>query len=67
MDAMKAGEYALTGWRDKVAQGAAKPFEDRTNIEPDQVRALVGAVFFLLSLYYVISTVVKVVRELREG
>jgi hypothetical protein len=67
MDAIKAGEHALTGWRDKVAQGAAKPFEDRTNIEPDQVRAAVGAVFFLLSLYYVISTIVKVVREVRAG
>ncbi len=67
MDAIKASEHALTGWRDKVAQGAAKPFEDRTNIEPDQVRAAVGAVFFLLSLYYVISTVVKVVREVRQG
>jgi hypothetical protein len=67
MDAIKVSEHALTGWRDKVAQGAAKPFEDRTKIEPDQVRAVIGAVFFLLSLYYVISTVVKVVRELREG
>ena len=67
MDAIKASEHALTGWRDKVAQGAAKPFEDRTKIEPDQVRALVGAVFFLLSLYYVISTIVKVLREVRQG
>ena len=67
MDAIKVSEHALTGWRSKVADGAAKPFENRTPLEPDQVRGLVGAAFFLLSLYYVISTLVKAVREVREG
>lgn len=67
MDAIKVSEHALTGWRNKVADGAAKPFENRTPLEPDQVRALVGVLFFLLSLYYVISTLVKAVREVREG
>jgi hypothetical protein len=67
MDAVKVGEQALVGWREKVADGAAKPFESRTKVQPDQVRALVGGVFFVLSLYYVISTARRAVREARQG
>jgi hypothetical protein len=67
MDAVKVGEQALAGWRGKVADGAAKPFESRTKVEPDQVRALVGALFFVLSVYYVISTARRAVREARQG
>lgn len=66
MDAIKVGQHGLTGWRVKVADGAAKPFESRTKVEPDQVRAAVGALFFVLSVYYVISTMVKMVSELRR-
>ena len=66
MDAIKVGQHGLTGWRVKVADGAAKPFESRTKVEPDQVRAVLGALFFLLSIYYVISTSVKIAGELRS-
>jgi hypothetical protein len=66
MDAIKVGQHGLTGWRVKVADGAAKPFEKRTKVEPDHVRAVVGALFFVLSIYYVISTTAKIVSELRS-
>lgn len=42
----------------------AAPFETRTPAEPDQVRAVIGAVFFLLSLLYVVSTARDMIREL---
>lgn len=67
MDAVKVSKHALVGWREKVADGAAKPFETRTKIEPDQVRAIIGAAFFLLSLYYVIDTGRRALREARQG
>jgi hypothetical protein len=67
MDAVKVGEQALVGWREKVADGAAKPFETRTKIQPEQVRAVVGALFFGLSVYYVIGTARRAVREARQG
>ena len=67
MDPIKIGQHGLAGWREKVADGAAKPFEERTKFEPDQVRALVGALFFVLSVYYVISTATKIARELKDG
>jgi hypothetical protein len=65
MDPVKVGKAGLSGWREKVADGVAAPFETRTPAEPDQVRAVVGAVFFVLSLLYVVSTARDMVRELR--
>jgi hypothetical protein len=67
MDAIKVGQQGLVGWREKVADGAAKPFEERTKFEPDQVRAVVGALFFVLSVYYVVSTATRIARELKSG
>jgi len=66
MDPVKIGQAGLSGWRVKVADQVAGPFEDRTKAEPDQVRAVVGAVFFVLSVLYVFSTAREVVRELRD-
>jgi hypothetical protein len=34
-------------------------------VEPDQVRAAVGATFFLLSLYYVIQTSRRAAQRIR--
>jgi hypothetical protein len=56
MDAVALGKSAATGWRSKVADAVAKPVSRVAPVEPDQVRAAVGATFFLLSLYYVIQT-----------
>jgi hypothetical protein len=56
MDAVAIGKSAATGWRSKVADAVAKPVSKVAPVEPDQVRAAVGATFFLLSLYYVIQT-----------
>jgi hypothetical protein len=66
MDAVRVGQAGLSGWREKLADGAAAPFEDRTPVEPDQVRAVVGAVFFVLSVVYVVSTARQIIRELRS-
>ncbi len=66
MNPVNIGQAGLSGWRVKVADQVAAPFEDRTRAEPDQIRAVVGAVFFLLSVVYVFSTTREIVRELRD-
>jgi hypothetical protein len=66
MDPVNVGKAGLSGWREKAADAVAAPFETRTPAEPDQVRALVGAVFFVLSVVYVVSTTRAIVRELRS-
>lgn len=56
MKATEVGETALVGWREKAAAGVAAPLSQRTPLDEEQVRALVGALFFGLALYYVVGT-----------
>ena len=60
------GHAALTGWRTTVADRVAPHAASRTPATEDQVRGLVGAGFFLLSLYYVASTVGRMVKAARD-
>ena len=53
----RLGQAGLQGWREKVGDGLAGPLARRTPLEADQVRALIGALFFVLSVMYVVKTV----------
>lgn len=66
MDTTQVGQTALVGWREKVAAGIARPLSDRTPLGDEQVRALVGALFFVLSVIYVIGTVRRALDAARS-
>jgi len=51
------GRSALVGWRKPVAEKLAQPLESKTSLSGDQARALLGVVFFVLSVVYVAGTV----------
>jgi hypothetical protein len=53
------GHAGLIGWREKVADVVAP----RAPIKDDTARALIGGAFFVLSVYYVIQTIVRVVKD----
>jgi hypothetical protein len=53
------GHAGLVGWRKTVADVVAP----RVPIKDDTARALIGGTFLLLSVYYVISTVVKALKR----
>ena len=57
MDAKTMGQAGLAGWRAKVADAVAAPVARRSGLDDDQVRAAVGALFFALSVVYVVGTV----------
>ncbi len=59
------GQTGLKGWRVAVGDRLAGPLAQRTPLRADQVRALLGAVFFGLALKYVVTTTRDVTRELR--
>jgi hypothetical protein len=59
------GQAGLKGWRTKVGDSLAGPVSRRTPLEADQVRALVGAVFFVLAVSYVVRALQTVLREAR--
>jgi hypothetical protein len=51
------GKAGLAGWREKVADKAAPPVAAKAPVDEDSIRAVIGALFFALSLIYVIGTV----------
>jgi hypothetical protein len=65
MKATELGQTALVGWREKAAAGVAGPVSERTPLADEQVRALVGALFFALALYYVIGTLRRALTATR--
>ena len=65
--ATRLGQAGLQGWREKVADGIAEPVARRAPIDSDQVRALLGAAFFVLSVLYIAKAVAAATRETRQG
>jgi hypothetical protein len=63
MDAISFGKAGLQGWRARVADAVASPVSRRSPFTDDQVRAVVGGAFFVLSVVYVVQTV----RQLSAG
>ena len=61
------GQAGLQGWREKVANGISQPVANRAPLEEDQVRAVVGAAFFVLSVVYVAKTISAATRQARQG
>jgi hypothetical protein len=59
------GQAALPSWRGKVADAVAAPASKRTPWSEDQVRAAVGAAFFALATFYVVSTAVRMIKAAR--
>ncbi len=59
------GQAGLTGWRTTVADKVASPVADKTKANEDQVRAIVGATFFVLSLYYVATSIGRMAKAAR--
>lgn len=65
--ATRMGLAGLQGWREKVADAVSEPVAKRAPLEEDQVRAVIGGAFFLLSVVYVFKTLSVLVREAHEG
>ena len=63
--ATEIGQTGLQGWREKVADGISRPVAKRAPVEEDQVRAVVGAAFFVLAVIYVVKTLSAVMRRAR--
>jgi hypothetical protein len=65
--ATRLGQAGLQGGREKVADGIAEPVARRAPLDSEQVRALVGAIFFALSVLYVVMRIAATTRETRQS
>ncbi len=63
MDKVALGQAGLAGWRAKVGNTVAGPVANHSPLSAGQVQASVGALFFVLSLVYVVGTVRRVLRR----
>jgi len=63
----RIGTAGLQGWRRKVADAVARPLARRTPLSSEQVGAAVGALFFAMSVMYLVKSVSAASRELRQG
>jgi len=66
-NATQLGQAGLQGWREKLADGIAEPVAGRVPLDADQVRAALGAAFFVLSVIYVVNTVRAAAAEARSS
>jgi hypothetical protein len=57
------GEASLKGWRGRVTGPVADAVSRRTAYSADQVRAVIGLVFFALSVYLLASTVRRALQS----
>jgi len=58
-------QAGLVGWRKAIADNIAPRAASRAPVSEERLRAAIGAAFFLLSLYYVASTIARMVKPLR--
>ena len=65
--ATEMGQAGLQGWREKVADVVSEPVAKRAPLEEDQVRAAIGALFFVLSVMYVVKTITDITRQARDS
>jgi hypothetical protein len=56
------GHAGLVGWRKKAADLVAPRAAKHAPISEEQARAILGGIFFALSVYYVVSTVIRALR-----
>ena len=56
-------EAGLVGWRERLADRIEKPITRRTPLDGHQLRAILGALFFLKSAWYVTRAVHRAIRQ----
>ena len=64
-DVTQLGHAGLQGWREKAADAAAPALASRTPLKEDQARALIGALFFVLAVMYLVKAIQAVIRDMR--
>lgn len=61
------GKVGLTGFRGRVGERIATPVAERTRLTEDQVQAIIGGIFLLLTLWQFLKLVRRVIEAGRTG
>jgi hypothetical protein len=63
MDEIEIGKSGLKGWRHTVADVVAPPVAKRSPLGEDQIRALLGMAFLVLSIVYVVGAIKDIIAQ----
>lgn len=63
MDKTQTLEAGLVGWRERLARKLEKPISKRTPLTANQVRAVLGALFFVKSAIYVARSIRRAAKR----
>ena len=66
MKAAALGEAGLKGWRGTVAKAVAPPISKRSGLSEDNVRSLIGVLFLILSVLYVVKSFQDLVGRAKD-
>ena len=64
---IEMGQAALPTWRGAIADRLAPPAAKRTKLSEDQARAAIGAAFVAVATFYVVSSLVRMIRRARQS
>ena len=56
-------EAGLVGWRERLARKVDKPVSKRTPLNADQIRAILGGLFFISSALYVGRAIARAIKN----
>jgi len=56
-------EAGLVGWREGLAKRIEKPVSQRTPLKGEQIRAFLGALFFVSSAVYVVRSIARAIKN----
>lgn len=65
MNKTRTLEAGLVGWRERFVERIEKPVTKRTPLNGKQLRAIVGALFFVKSALYVGRAVRRAIKQRR--
>ena len=60
------GQAALPTWRGAIADRVAPPTAKRTPLSEDQIRGAIGAAFFGIATFYVVTSLIRMIRAARS-
>lgn len=66
MDVKAMGQVGLTGWRGRIADPVAGAVSNRTPLSKDEIKAIIGGIFLLLTVLQFARTVRRLLEAGRE-
>jgi hypothetical protein len=59
LNVTEMGKVGLTGWRGRAADVVARPLAERSKLDEDQVKAIIGAIFLAYTIYRLVRALYR--------